>query len=85
MKRKRYGELIPTDKEIFEFVHENYYLKFMNYDEEKNGTRIDKNYVPIDIYRRVPNILVLMKLQFYIIQKENMVYDIYAKSSQKSR
>jgi len=35
LKRKRYGELIPTDKEIFKFVHEKYYLKFMNYDEEK--------------------------------------------------
>lgn len=65
-KRKIYGELIPTDKEIFEFVYEEYYLKFINYDREKNKTRITKNFVPIDISKRFQEIEIMIFKLLYL-------------------
>jgi len=72
---------MPTDKEIFEFIHEKYYLEFMNYDKENNKTRITKNFVSIDIsmiakYFGVDNDIIFSR--FHYLYKEK--YDYKRKS-----
>lgn len=77
LKRKIYGQLLPTDKEIFEFVYDNYYNEFTNFDKEKNKTRITKNFIPIDIEMISKHFGVdedIIFTRFYYVFKERYDY-----------
>lgn len=82
LKRTICGELIPTDKELFEFIYKEYYLEFMNYDEENNRTRITKNFVPIDILKIAKYFGVdedIIFSRFYYVHKKKYDYKIEKK------
>jgi len=76
-KKKIYGQLLPTDKEIFDFIYKEYYVEFMNYDKENNKTRITKNYISIDISKIAKHFGVdndIIFSRFYYVYKEKYDY-----------
>jgi hypothetical protein len=75
------GKLLPTDKEIFEFVYKEYYDEFINFDRNNNNTRETKNFIPIDIEKIANNFgvdkdIIFSRFYYYFKEKYDYKKDI---------